>query len=261
MAPVSSNPPQPGISFESTYAALIGLGLSKLSTLGMLCAKWPSETVTLGHRLLSEEEAAADTIGYALAEIGKECPSAARELCSRYIAQNQFKDLILPNAGWLTSLSPSLVVPDYFYLDGCSATSFLPRVMRVGGAFVLFGCPNIQTLPNDLTIGNDLWINDCDNLIALPEALKLNGELEISGCNALKELPTGLNVNGDMMVCDCCSFQSLPIGLHVSKDLSVRRCTSWDGVIPASASIGELIRTDVYPDGLSLIEWRRVHKP
>ena len=260
MAPVNPNLPQPDPFFESTYAALIGAGMSKWSSLGELYTTWPSETVDLGHRLLCEGEDAA-TIGYALAEIGSKCPAAAQAVFSIYIAQNQFKDLILPNAGWLTSLPPILVVPDYFYLDGCSAPSFLPMVMRVGGAFVMFGCPNIRKLPNDLTIGNDLWIDDCDNLIALPEALKLNGELEIAGCNALKEVPAGLTVNGDMWVCGCSSLQSLPIGLHVSKALSVRSCSSWDGLIPASASIGGLICTDAYPDGLSLIEWRLVPQP
>lgn len=260
MAPVNLNLPQPDPFFESTYAALIGAGASKWSSLGELYTTWPSETVDLGYRLLSEGEDAA-TIGNNLAEIGSECPAAAQEVFSRYVAQNQFKDLILPNASWLTSLPPSLVVADGFYLNGCSAPSFFPKAMRVGGGIFMFGCPNIQNLPNDLTIGEDLRINNCNNLIALPEALNLNGDLEIGGCNALKELPADLTVNGDMWVCGCGSFQSLPIGLHVAKTLSVRRCSSWDGFIPASASIGGLIYTDAYPRGQSLIEWRRVHKP
>lgn len=254
------NSSRPDPAFESALAALKASGMSEWSSLGTLYATWPSETVNLGHQLLTEEEE-AEIIGDALAEVGSQCPTAAQEMFSKYIAQSQFTDLCLPNADWLTDLPTSLVVPDYFYLAGCSVPSFHSIVLIVGGTFVLDECPNIQKLPNELTIGNCLWINNCNSLVAIPEALDLLGDLEIGECNALIDLPPGLTVNGDLMICDCGSFQALPLDLHVSKSLSVRRCSSWDGLIPALASIGELIHTDAYPDGLSLIEWRRLHKP
>jgi len=268
MSPETPIPPQPDPSFESTYSALIGAGMSEWSSLVALYTDWPSETVDLGHRLLvdlghrlQDEEEVADILGAALAEVGSQCPTAAQEMFSRLIAHYQFKDLVLPNASWLSWLPPSLVVPDYFYLAGYSAPTFPSNGMSVGGTFFMEECPNIQQLPNDLILNGFIWISDCNNLIALPEALTVNGCLEITRCNALVELPTGLSVDGILAIQDCCNFKSLPIELHVSDMLSIRSCSSWDGQIPSSARIGGIIYTDAYPDGLSLIEWRLVHQP
>jgi hypothetical protein len=120
--------------------------------------------------------------------------------------------------------------------DGNPWLTALPEGLVVDGILYAKAVPLLERTGS--IRARSVWLSDCTNLKTLG-AIQVKRELILTGCTVLVSLP--------------------PV-MKVGRHLDLKGCTAWDGVVPEGVEVGGLIRTDAFPKGLLLADYRDIQR-
>jgi hypothetical protein len=220
---------------NDTLSALLAAGMPRWQAVGAVSALAGPEALRPRWDRWIAYRSFSNTVVAALDEIAVEAPETANAWLAAYAGRGQLPgDLVLEGRSWATSLPTGVRVAGHLDLNG-TAIAALPDDLEVGG-YLNVANTRVRTWPKGLRVGHQLLLQN----------------------TAFTELPPGLRVQGDLLLFFA-PIQSLPAGLKVEGCLGLEGCRDWDGKIPADAQVGKVLWTDRHPDGLLLVDWRRLH--
>jgi hypothetical protein len=229
------------VSFRSalaTFNALKASGVETFPAIGMAAEAHPDDMIGLLQPMLKamDERKFLPEVARACSRVADYAPELADETFQRWLIGKRFnEDAPIGNLPWLTAVPP----------------------MKVTGWLAFNRCANLRFISPQLEVGGNLDLSDCTALESIPRLVVGDG-LNLKGCTGLKSLPEGLDVGSCLTLSYCSALRSLPEGMKLSA-LSIMNCPMWDGYIPWIERGGVIFYTDAHPDGISALDWWRLH--